>query len=78
MYANRHIKLTTFRYQMDKQSDTVNNQIRFQINHKIYFIRPKYFGFQTSSRNHKNLFKICPTNARNMKLLQMIDIDKKQ
>ena len=43
MYANRHSKLTTLRYQMgrqetekfwtqNKQGDTVKNQIRLQIN----------------------------------------------
>ena len=58
MDANRHIRVTTLRYQIDsqgteqfwtknKQEDTVNSQLRFQINRKIYLIRSKYFGCQT-------------------------------
>ena len=58
MNANLHIRITTLRYQMDrqateqfwtqnKQEGIVNNQIRFQINRKIDLIRPKYFGCQT-------------------------------
>ena len=58
MNAKLHIRITALRFQMDrqgieqfwtqnKQEDSVNNQIMFQVNRKIYLIRPKYFGCQT-------------------------------